>query len=146
MFGNWLIALDDSFACSDEGESLVFRQPGKEVWIKHSRLEEGIGRLAGIQVLKVEANPRHETLWESDEGGIYRWAFKHAEEYEAVSPNKYRLDFFAVTDHDYLVIVIEHQSVEERAWVWEVVQSVALQPSSASANAEPIAAADRPSD
>jgi hypothetical protein len=127
VFGNWLVAINDSFTASNERGALVFRQSGKEVWIWHDRIGEGVGKAEAIQTIKAQANSRYDTLLESDECGVYRWAYKHPEEYEAVSPNRYRIDFFAVVDHEYLSLVVEHRSAADGRWAWELVQSVAFQ-------------------
>ena len=74
--------------------------------------------------MKAAANPRHVTLFEVDEGGVYRWAFKHAEEVEVVLPDRYVIEAYYVVEGECLAVVAEHQSPDDARWADGLVRDV----------------------
>jgi hypothetical protein len=113
VYGNWLIAVDDSFACGEERGGLVFRQSGRKVMVWRQRSETGASKAEIIRAIKAQANPRADTLRESDEGGIYRWVYKDPEEYEALSPYSYQLTCDLVFAREHLcVVVVQYASTD----------------------------------
>jgi hypothetical protein len=124
LYDKWQVGIPPSFQASERNGDLLFQKPGATVTVR--RFGDGLrpSKQEGINLVKAAANPRHVTLFEKDNGVVYEWAFKHAEELEAPSPNRYLIEAHYVVAGEGLTIVAECQAPDDAQWADGMVRRV----------------------
>jgi len=124
LYDKWRVPIDDSVEEGERPGALVFRGDGKAVTVRHFGDGRRQPRQEGIGLIKAGGNPRRVTLFEADECGVYRWAFRHVEELEAVSPRSYFIEAHYVVEGESLTVAAEHRSPDDAPWAEGVVRRV----------------------
>jgi hypothetical protein len=122
LYDKWRLPLDDSYVESQEHAARVFRQGDRAVYVRHHN--GGLSKQEGIQRVKAHANPRHVKLFEDDWSFLFRWAIKWAEEIEVPFPGRYSIEAHYVIEGEDLMVLAEHERIEDGTWASTFVRSV----------------------
>ena len=76
---NWLIDIDTTYETWVEDGSLAFAKPGRTIWIDCWGDGDEPSKGEIVALIKSEASPDRDDLFEMEEGEVYRYAYRLVE-------------------------------------------------------------------
>lgn len=123
---NWLIDVDKTYESWVEDDSLAFAKPGRTIWIDCWGDGDEPSRQEIIDLIKTEASPDRDDLFEIDEDGVYKYAYRLVEFEDGT--RRFAVYAFAVVEGNYLQISIYFDDPKDKAWSEAFAKSVEYSP------------------
>ena len=111
---NWLIDVDKTYESWVEEDSLVFAKAGRTIWIDCWGDGDEPSRQEIIDLIKTEASPDRDDLFETDEGGVYKYAYRLVEFEDG--GRRFAVYAFAVVEGNYLQVAIYFDDPQDKPW------------------------------
>jgi hypothetical protein len=123
---NWLIDVDKTYESWVEDDSLAFAKPGRTIWVDCWGDGDEPSRQEIIDLIKTEASPDRDDLFEIDEDGVYKYAYRLVEFEDGV--RRFAVYAFAVVEGNYLQISIYFDDPKDKVWSEAFAKSVEYSP------------------
>lgn len=123
---NWLIDVDKTYESWVEDDSLAFAKPGRTIWVDCWGDGDEPSRQEIIDLIKTEASPDRDDLFEIDEDGVYKYAYRLVEFEDGA--RRFAVYAFAVVEGNYLQISIYFDDPKDKVWSEAFARSVEYSP------------------
>lgn len=123
---NWLIDLDSSYESWVEDGSLAFAQPGRTIWIDCWGDGDEPTKGEIVSLVKSEASPDRDDLFEVDEAGVYKYAYRLVEFEDGA--RRFAVYAFAVVEGNYLQVAIYFDDPRDKPWGEALAKSISYSP------------------
>ncbi|RLS43157.1 MAG: hypothetical protein DWH81_03025 [Planctomycetota bacterium] len=123
---NWLIDMDTTYETWVEDGSLAFAKPGRTIWIDCWGDGDEPSKSEIVALIKSEASPDRDDLFEADEGEVYRYAYRLVEFEDG--GRRFAVYAFAVVEGNYLQVAIYFDDPQDKPWGESLARSIQYSP------------------
>lgn len=123
---NWCVDIDTTYENWVEEGSLAFAKPGRTIWIDCWGDGDEPSKGEIIALIKSEASPDRDDLFEADEGELYKYAYRLVEFEEGV--RRFAVYAFAVVEGSYLQVAIYFDDPKDKPWSEALARSIEYSP------------------
>ncbi len=123
---NWCVDLDSTFESWVEEGSLAFAQSGRTIWIDCWGDGDEPSKEEIIALVKSEASPDRDDLFETDVDEVYKYAYRLVEFEDGA--RRFAVYAFAVVEGNYLQLSIYFDDPQDKPWGETLARSVTYSP------------------
>ncbi len=123
---DWCVDVDSTYEKWVEDGSLVFAKAGRTIWIDCWGDGDEPSREEIMALVKTEASPDRDDLFENDEDELYRYAYRLVEFEDGA--RRFAVYAFAVVEGSYLQVSIYFDDPKDKPWSEAFARSLTYSP------------------
>ena len=123
---NWCVDLDSTYESWVEDGSLAFAKAGRTIWIDCWGDGDEPSKGEIIALVKSEASPDKDDLFETDEDDVYKYAYRLVEFEDGA--RRFAVYAFAVVEGSYLQVAIYFDDPKDKPWSEAFARSLEYAP------------------
>lgn len=123
---SWLVDVDETYESWVEDGSLAFAKPGRTIWIDCWGDGDEPSRQEIIDLIRTEASPDRDDLFETDEEGVFKYAYRLVEFEDG--GRRFAVYAFAVVEGSYLQVSIYFDDPKDKPWGEAFARSIEYAP------------------
>jgi len=123
---NWCVDLDSTYESWVEDGSLAFAKAGRTIWIDCWGDGDEPSKGEIIALVKSEASPDKDDLFETDEDDVYKYAYRLVEFEDGA--RRFAVYAFAVVEGSYLQVAIYFDDPKDKPWSEAFARSLEFAP------------------
>ena len=123
---NWCVDIDSTYESWVEDGSLAFAKTGRTIWIDCWGDGDEPSKEEIMALVKSEASPDRDDLFESDVDDVYRYAYRLVEFEEGA--RRFAVYAFVVVEGSYLQVAIYFDDPKDKPWGEAFARSLSYSP------------------
>jgi len=123
---NWCVDIDSTYETWVEDGSLAFAKAGRTIWIDCWGDGDEPSKGEIVTLVKSEASPDKDDLFETDEDEVYKYAYRLVEFEDGA--RRFAVYAFAVVEGSYLQVAIYFDDPKDKPWSEAFARSLEYAP------------------